>query len=93
MVDVRIHDVLAELGLVDDAARRARAILDDARLTNPRKERIALEKLPRVRTAIDERLARFCASCAARTDPGGREIVVVPAAACSAAEDPTTGAR
>jgi hypothetical protein len=81
--DVRIDDVLASLGLAGDTAREARAILHEVGLTNPRKERIAVEKVPRVRAAIDERVARFCASCATRTGPGGREVVVVSSAACS----------
>ena len=83
MDDVRIDDVLAELGLAGEGAARARAILQQAGLTNPRKERIALAKVPRVRAAIDERLARLCSSCAARTDTGGRDVVIVRPGGCS----------
>jgi hypothetical protein len=80
--DRRIEDVLAELGLVGDAAARARAILHEEALTNPRKERISVDKVERVRTAIDRHFARLCQACATRTDAAGREVVTVAPAAC-----------
>lgn len=83
MSDVAISEFLAGLGLAGAAAERARAVLEADRLTNPRKSRIATAKLERARAAIDARVARFCASCAARTDAGGREVVVVAASACT----------
>ena len=83
MSDVAIADVLRGLGLAGAAAERARAALEAAGITNSRKTRIADGKLERARAAIDERFGRFCAACAQRTDPDGREMVVVPAAACT----------
>ena len=82
MRDERIEDVLAKLGLAGDAAVRARGILDEAGITNPRKERVSVAKRERLETAIAERYARFCETCAARTDPGGREVVTVPREVC-----------
>lgn len=83
MSDVAIPDFLGSLGLAGSDAGRARELLEADGITNPRKTRISAAKLERARTAIDARLARFCASCAARTDAGGRDVVVVPAGACT----------
>ena len=82
MRDERIEDVLAGLGLVGPAAARARAALDEAGITNPRKERVSVGKRERLEAAIAERYARFCETCAGRTDPGGREVVIVARDAC-----------
>ena len=81
--DVALDHFLASLGLTGDAAARGRAVLEEAGVTNPRKARISEAKVERARAAIDARLARLCADCATRSDPGGRELVVVPAAACT----------
>jgi hypothetical protein len=83
MTDVAIDDFLRSLGLAPAAARRARALLEAERITNPRKSRISEAKLDRARQAIDARFARFCSSCAGRTDAGGREVIAVPASACT----------
>lgn len=83
MIDAAIADFLGSLGLTDAAAGRARAALEAEGITNPRKTRIATEKLPRAQAAIDARFARFCMSCAGRTDAGGRDVVIVPPAACT----------
>ena len=83
MADVPIPDFLAELGLTGAAAERARAVLEAEGITNPRKSRLSPAKLDAARAAIDARFARFCAPCAARTDAGGREVVIVAAASCS----------
>jgi hypothetical protein len=81
--DVAIPDFLASLGLTGPDAKRARAVLEADRITNPRKTRLSSGKLDAARATIDGRFARFCASCAARTDAGGREVMVVPAASCA----------
>ena len=83
MPDVAIADFLASLGLSGADAERARAELESAGLTNPRKSRLSRAKLEPARSVLDARFARFCASCAARTDAGGREVVIVPPAACT----------
>ena len=83
MADVPIPDFLAELGLTGAAAERARAVLEAEGITNPRKSRLSPAKLDAARAAIDARFARFCAPCAARTDAGGREVVIVAATSCS----------
>lgn len=82
MTDIAIADLLGSLGLLGADAKRGRAILEGDGITNPRKARISIVKLERARAAIDGRLARFCASCAARTDADGREVVIVAPSAC-----------
>lgn len=81
--DVAIPEFLASLGLSGPGAERARALLEAEGITNPRKRRISVAKLERARAAIDARFARFCASCALRTDAGGRALVAVAPAACT----------
>lgn len=81
--DVAIADFLGSLGLRGPDAELARAVLEADGITNPRKTRLSAAKLERARAAIDARFARFCASCAERTDAGGREVVLVPAAVCT----------
>src|SRR5215203_4083491 len=83
MTDLPIGDFLASLGLTGAVAERGRAVLEAGGITNPRKSRLSEAKLERARTAIDARFARFCASCAARTDAGGREVVTVATSACT----------
>jgi len=83
MSDVAIDDFLGSLGLSGSDAERARALLEADGITNPRKTRLSAAKLERAREAIDARLARFCASCAARTDAGGRDVLRVPPGACT----------
>src|SRR3954451_20047386 len=58
-------------------------MLEKARLTNPRKQRIATSKASLAREAIDQRLQRLCHHCAHRARADGRTVVAVPAAACS----------
>lgn len=82
MGDVAIPEFLASLGLTGADADRARAVLETQGLTNPRKGRLSSAKVDAARAAIDSRLARFCASCAARTDAAGREVVIVAPASC-----------
>lgn len=83
MEDVSIEAALAALGLSGRHAERARALLHDARLTNPRKRRIAVDKVERARAVIDAALARLCHECARSVRRDGRTLVQVPAAACA----------
>lgn len=83
MDDVAIDELLAGLGLEGGAAERARAVLVEAGLTNARKQRISVAKVGRAKAAVNARLARLCAACAARTDAGPREVVVVAPGACA----------
>lgn len=83
MSEVAITDYLRSLGLAPPDANRARALLEADGITNPRKTRISAAKLERATAAIDARFARFCAGCAERTDAEGREVVTVPASACT----------
>jgi hypothetical protein len=80
--DVAIADFLASLGLAEADAVRARTVLEEAGITNPRKTRISSAKLDRARAAIDGELARFCRECSTRTDPGGRVVVLVAPTYC-----------
>ncbi len=86
MSDVAISEFLGSLGLHGQDAERARVVFEAEGITNPRKTRLSAAKLERARAAIDARFARFaryCSACAARTDAGGREVVTVPAGACT----------
>ena len=75
-IDALIDDVLADLGFRTAAARQAaRAALEEAGLTNPRKQRIALAKLDAVKAALAARLAPVCARPACRAAAAGRAIV------------------
>lgn len=83
MSDVAIDGFLGTLGLGGEAAGLARAALEDAGLTNPRKTRMSEAKLGAARDAIDEVLARLCRRCAAAAAGETRIVVTVPAAACA----------
>ena len=83
MADQPISEFLAALGLSGADADRARAVLEADGITNPRKTRLSAGKLEAARASIDARFARFCAACAERTNAGGRELVLVPAATCA----------
>ena len=80
--DVSIDAFLAGLGLNGADAARARAALEDAGLTNPRKQRISAAKLERAREALGERLQLLCAACAPVATPDHRPQVRVEPAAC-----------
>lgn len=82
-MDLPIDTLIAEAGYLGESALRARAVLEEARLTRPGKQRIALAKAERARQVLLERLARRCGPDAARSpDPLGREVVVVPTEGC-----------
>ena len=82
MRDESIDGVLGRLGLTGSTASRARAVLDAAGVTNARKQRLAVNKVERLEAEIARRFARFCETCAGRTDAGGREVVLVARDAC-----------
>ena len=75
--DVSIDAFLAGLGLNGADAARARAALEDAGLTNPRKQRISADKLERAREALAERLQLLCAACTLVATPDHRPQVRV----------------
>jgi hypothetical protein len=83
VTDVAIDELLASFGLEGDDALLGRAALEQAGLTNPRKQRISAAKADRAREALDARLARLCSGCAGRHVPDGREVVLVTPAACA----------
>lgn len=81
--DVSIDGALARLGLSGPHADRARALLHDARLTNPRKRRIAVAKVEPARAVIDAAFARLCHECARSARGDDRTLVRVPPAVCA----------
>lgn len=84
MTDVLIERHLAELGLTGANAALAREALEQAGLTRPGKQRIAVSKLADVRKVIDARYALLCGPCAARRKGAEtRTILEVPPAACT----------
>jgi hypothetical protein len=86
MTDLLIDALLRDEGFVKaDARAAARGILEAAGLTRPRKERMAAEKLDRVRTALDQAAVRHCAdpSCAAAVAGDGRVPLEVDKPHCS----------
>lgn len=82
---VVIADWLASIGFEsDDARAHARATLEQAGLTNPRKRGMAQEKLTRARTLLDRQLRLLCASCAKNmTRPDKRTVVVTSQPYCT----------
>lgn len=80
---VRIAELLARLGFVREVdAALARAELEAAGLTNPRKTRISPEKVPRVEALLARTFARLCQECTASAPDDGRRVVTVRASGC-----------
>ncbi len=76
-------DVLARLGVGSEAdTALARAELEAAGLTNPRKTRISPEKIPRVEEVLARAFVLLCAECAAGVPADGRRLIAVSASAC-----------
>lgn len=75
---VAIDAMLRDMGFDTPAARkRARAVLEAAGLTNPRKQAISVEKRDRAAEAIAAALVRVCcADCAALVGDGRTPVVV-----------------
>jgi hypothetical protein len=67
-----------------DSVAVARAALEEAGVTSPRKQAIAEFKLPRAREAIDDRLARYCgrAACVEDLEGDPRPHVIVDPSSC-----------
>ncbi len=86
MADLAIDDVLRGEGFATrDARETARAALHDAGLTRPGKQRIAAEKLDRLRDALVDRVARHCSNpdCIAAIAADDRPTALVDSAHCS----------
>jgi DNA-binding LacI/PurR family transcriptional regulator len=80
-----IAALLEELGFVRIASQQhARNALVEAGLTNAKKQNMAEAKSQAAIEAIDERIARVCASASCRTalEPVGRRIVEVTSEGC-----------
>src|SRR4051812_10809154 len=82
MQDVAIAELLAGLGLRGADAALARAVLEDAGVTNPRKSRIAESKVAAATAVIDARIARLCRRCA-ESPSDARVVAAVDAAFCA----------
>src|SRR5712692_10247794 len=80
--DVDIIVFLADEGFVGSAAARARAVLEEARLTRPGKLRLSTAKLVRARELLRGRFVRLCQrpTCQGSDDP--REPVHVRPTEC-----------
>jgi hypothetical protein len=61
--DIPIDDLIARYGLAGPIAIRARATLEEAGLTNPRKRNIATSKLDAAHAALAKTFQRLCATC------------------------------
>lgn len=69
--DLPITQLLADLGVVAATeVATARAALEDAGLTNPRKTNISLAKRDAVTDTIDQLYRRLCTRCAVDVDAG-----------------------
>jgi hypothetical protein len=73
-----INELLAQMGFREGSARAsARAVLEDAGLTRPGKERIAASKTAQVRIVLGERFAVVCSRppCQAEGRETGRTLI------------------
>jgi hypothetical protein len=75
---IPISEFLTSEGFAD-AAERAREVLEEAGLTNPRKQRLSLAKLDRASLVLREKLGRICHACSIAHPYAlcGREMVAV----------------
>jgi len=82
--DIAIDELLGELGYVAPPSRdAARAVLEAAGLTNPRKRRIHAAKRERVMQALEKALVGVCSeTCRTLTRDDPRPAVVVQARTC-----------
>jgi hypothetical protein len=86
MGDTAISELLRGEGYVaPDSQAAARAVLEAAGLTRPGKERIADEKLDRIRDALSRELVRHCSDppCVSAVAEDGRRPVETDKAHCS----------
>jgi hypothetical protein len=78
--DVAIDELLAQLGFSGDHPRAAaRAALDEAKLTNPKKLRVSLDKGDGIRELLVTRFVRSCsrATCKQAAARDGRSMLEV----------------
>jgi hypothetical protein len=83
--DVAIDELLERLGFSGDRARQeARTTLDDAKLTNPKKQRVSLDKEAGIRELLAGRFTRSCsrAACKQAAERDGRTVLEVPNKDC-----------
>lgn len=76
--DLGIEALLEKAGFGESEAKaRARAALEEAKLTHPGKQRISNEKIPRVEAVLKERFFLHCGDpqCLAVAQGSGRELV------------------
>ena len=75
--DLGIDEVLDDLGFAGENARLARAALEGAGLTNPRKKRIAATKLEAIKSVLDEKFLLLCTrmACRAAAPADGRVVL------------------
>lgn len=86
-VEVLIVDLLADLGFeTDDARGRARTVIENARLTNAQKRRIAHAKLPSVAALLRGTFAVVCTRTACRNAARRSDRELIDAARPTACE-------
>jgi hypothetical protein len=77
-MDREIRELLIELGFRSDAEQSlARAALEAAKLTNPRKSRIRTDKIARARALLQERFVFACVQCAPSVRPAFPQAALV----------------
>lgn len=81
-LDIPIDEMLAGFGLTGEDAAAARAVIESAGLTNPRKRNISATKSDAVSELIGARFQRLCARCEQRAVEDGRRSVQVAARHC-----------
>jgi hypothetical protein len=80
---IPIDELLQHMGFAAPASRRrARAVLESARLTNARKSAIARYKIPAVEEALAAAFVRVCGEACAGLARDGRDAVVVEQSSC-----------
>ena len=84
--DLVIDAVLDDLGFVGENARLARTALEDAGLTNPRKQRIAAAKLDALKAVLRERFLLICTRASCREAGAATARIVLDAARPGACE-------
>lgn len=81
--DRSIDEALADLGIVTaEGIARTRLHLESVGLTNPRKTRVSVEKIPRIEASVREAFALVCERCAEDTR-ADREVIVVRSPSCA----------
>ena len=88
MAAVSIDTFLRSEGFEDERARlAARIVLEQAGLTNPRKQAMDDAKLGRARTLLESRVIRVCSpDCRSLAPPGREPLLVATAERCQVCE-------